>query len=215
VSSARGRVHAVGADGRADEGRAVATAADALRRGDVVAIPTDTVYGLAVDPTRPGAAARIFAVKDRPRGVTLPVLVADADHAVALSTEVPAAARRLMARWWPGPLTLVLSRRGGLGMDLGDETTSIGVRCPDHPVPLALIGLVGAIATTSANRHGASPSTTAAEVAGSLPGVTVVVDAGPCAGAPSTVVDCRGGRLRLLRPGSIDWDVLVASAGGA
>src|SRR2546421_10163392 len=129
-------------------------ALQALDAGDVVAIPTDTVYGLAVDPFRPGAADRLFALKRRPRTVDLPLLVADADQVATVATAVPQVAERLMARYWPGPLTLVLPRRPDLEADLGDDEATVGVRCPDHPVPVTLCGRHGPLATTSANLHG-------------------------------------------------------------
>jgi L-threonylcarbamoyladenylate synthase len=180
----------------------------ALQSGGVVGIPTDTVYGLAVDPSRPGAAGRIFAAKDRPRTVTLPVLVSGADQAARLATDLSPAVLALMARWWPGPLTIVVDRRTGLGFDLGEEETSIGLRCPDHPVPVALAAAVGPIATTSANRHGHPPVTTAAELDRTLPGVAVIVDAGTCDATPSTVVDCRPAVPTLLRAGRIGWPAI-------
>ncbi len=194
------------------DGVAVREAAAALDLGAVVGIPTDTVYGLAVNPFEPGATARIFAAKDRPRAATIAVLVAGQAQVDDLCAAVPAAARRLMARWWPGPLTIVLDRKPGLEVDLGEDTASVGLRCADHPVPLALTGLVGPIATTSANPHGAPPLTSARALADTLPSVTLVVDAGRCDGAPSTVVDCRGGALRLLRAGPIAWESLEASS---
>jgi L-threonylcarbamoyladenylate synthase len=188
-------------------------AVEALRAGAVVGIPTDTVYGLAVDPSRAGAAGRIFAAKDRPRTVTLPVLVSGRDQAAALAADLSPVALALMARWWPGPLTLVVERRPGLGFDLGDEETSIGLRCPDHPVPVALATAVGPIATTSANRHGQPPVTTAAELERTLVGVAVVVDAGTCDATPSTVVDCRPATPALLRVGRIDWPAIEETIG--
>jgi L-threonylcarbamoyladenylate synthase len=190
---------------------AALAAADALRAGDVIGIPTDTVYGLAVDPFQLGAAERIFAAKGRPRTVALPILVSGAEQALTLVADVSPVARRLMDRWWPGALTIVLARRPDLGLDVGDELDSIGLRCADHPVPLALAAAVGPIATTSANRHGEAPITTAREVASILSGVALVVDGGLCHGAPSTVVDSRSGDLRLLRAGRIGWDELVSS----
>jgi L-threonylcarbamoyladenylate synthase len=177
----------------------------------VIGMPTDTVYGLAVDPFQAGAADRIFAAKGRPRTVALPVLVASAEQAIELVAAVPPIARRLMGRWWPGAVTIVLTRRLDLAVDLGDEVDSIGVRCADHPVPLALTAAVGPIATTSANRHHEPPVTTADDLAATLTGVAVVIDGGRCERAPSTVVDCRGGEVRLLRAGQIGWDRLLAS----
>ena len=184
---------------------AIAAAVEALREGDIIGIPTDTVYGLAADPWHSGAADRLFLVKGRPRSVELPLLVADADQALELTTAVPDCARRLMARFWPGALTIVLPRRQDVAADLGDDDETIGLRCPNHPVPLALCRLVGPIATTSANRHGVDPVTTAEDLVASLPGVALVLDAGVCDHPSSTVVDSTGEVPKLLRAGSIDW----------
>lgn len=169
----------------------VAAAVAALRAGEVVVVPTDTVYGLAVDPRRPGATDRLYALKQRPADVPIPVLAADVDQAFSLAADdVPAAARRLAERFWPGGLTIVLPRRAGLGLDLGGpDDATIGVRVPDHEVVLALAAEVGPLATTSANRHGEPTPETASEVVEVLAGpVAVVLDGGRCAGAPSTVV---------------------------
>jgi L-threonylcarbamoyladenylate synthase len=182
----------------------LAEAAAALRAGLVVGLPTDTVYGLAVDATRPGAADRIFAAKHRPRGVVLPVLVADLAQVEALVDHIPGAARRLMAAHWPGALTVVLTRRPGLDLDLGDGGATVGVRCPDHAVARALCALAGPLATTSANVHGEPPAHEAAEVA-AMAGVALVLDAGRCDGQPSTVVDYSGEEPRVLRVGAVDW----------
>lgn len=185
---------------------AVIEAVRALGQAMPVGIPTDTVYGLAVDPFRVGATDRIFAAKRRPRDVSLPLLVAGVDQAMSVSTAVPALAVALMERFWPGALTIVVPARAGLGADLGDDDLTVGLRSPDHPVPLALCAAAGPLATTSANRHGEPPMTTAAEVAGAFgPAVPVVLDGGVCAGAPSTVVDCTGAELKLLREGRIPW----------
>ncbi len=193
---------------------AVLEAVRALGQGQPVGIPTDTIYGLAVDPFRAGATDRIFAAKRRPREVSLPVLVSGVDQALSLSTAVPALALELMARYWPGPLTIVIPAKAGLGADLGDDDLTVGVRSPDHPVPLALCAAVGPLATTSANRHGEPPMTTAAEVAGAFgEAVPVVLDGGVCAGSPSTVVDCTGQELKLLREGRIPWAVLQRAGG--
>jgi L-threonylcarbamoyladenylate synthase len=186
---------------------ALAAAVDALRDGQVVGIPTDTVYGLAVDPWRAGASERVFAVKHRPRGVQLPVLVADEHQAGALCGDIPEAGRRLMARFWPGALTIVVGRRPGLGLDLGDNQRTVGLRCPDHPVALALCRAVGPLATTSANHHGEPPARHAAAVA-ALGGVGVVLDGGRCDGEPSTVVDCSAGDPQLRRAGAIPWTLI-------
>jgi L-threonylcarbamoyladenylate synthase len=193
---------------------AITAAAEALKGGDIVGVPTDTVYGLAADPWHSGAADRLFLVKGRPRSVELPLLVADEAQALELATAVPEAARRLMSRFWPGALTLVLPRAVSVTADLGDEDETIGLRCPDHPVPRALCRAVGPVATTSANRHGEQPATTADELARRLPGVVLVLDGGPCAHPPSTVVDCTGEIPKLLRDGALSWGQVEAAAAG-
>jgi tRNA threonylcarbamoyl adenosine modification protein (Sua5/YciO/YrdC/YwlC family) len=176
----------------------------ALRAGQVVVVPTDTVYGIAVDPARPGATDRLFVIKERPTDVALPVLAADAEQAFSLAADVPQVARDLADAFWPGGLTLVLRRRAGLGYDLGGpDDATIGVRVPDHEVPRALAAAVGPLATTSANLHGRPTPETAAEVAAELTGVAVVLDGGRCAGVPSTVVVCTGGRPVVVRDGRI------------
>lgn len=189
-------------------------AVEALRGDAIVGIPTDTVYGLAVDPFVPGAADRVFRAKRRPRGVELPVLVADRAQAESLTATVPPAAAALMDRFWPGALTLVLPRRPDVPADLGDNGQTIGVRWPASPVAQALCAKAGPLATTSANRHGEPPAETA-EAVEALFGedVAVVLDGGRCAGAPSTVVDCTGRELRLLREGRIPWSDIAAVAG--
>lgn len=185
---------------------AIDEAVRALVAGGVVVVPTDTVYGVAVDPRQPGAAARLFSLKRRPPDVPLPVLVADLDQALALAADdVPEAARRLMERFWPGGLTVVVRRRPGVGLELGGpDDTTIGLRLPAHPVPVALAARAGPLATTSANRHGMATPPGAADVAEHLgQGVAVVLDAGPCRGDASTVVTCVDERVRVLRRGSV------------
>ena len=192
---------------------AVEAATEALAAGWPVGIPTDTVYGLAADPFLAGATERVFEAKRRPREMNLPLLVNGVEQALSVSTAVPEVAMALMRRFWPGALTLVLPIRPGIGADLGEDEATVGVRCPDHPVPLALCTAAGPMATTSANRHGAPTLTTAeavaAEFGASLP---VVLDAGPCQGAPSTVVDCTGLEPKLLREGRIPWTDVVAAS---
>ena len=193
---------------------AIAAAVEALQEGDILGVPTDTVYGLAADPWHTGAADRLFRVKGRPRSVELPVLVADAEQAFTLVTGLPDAALRLMKTFWPGPLTLVLPRRPEVTADLGDEDATIGVRCPAHPVPLALSRQLGPIATTSANLHGEPPITSAADLADALNAVALVLDSGECAGVASTVVDATGETPRLLREGAISWREIESAAYG-
>lgn len=194
-------------------GDVVAAATRALHAGHIIAVPTDTVYGLAVDPFRTGAADRLFALKRRPREVDLPVLVAGEEQALSLAIGVPEPARRLMARYWPGALTLVLPRNPEVAADLGTDDATIGLRCPAHPLPLALCAAAGPLATTSANLHGEPTLSTAADVAATFgDAVALVLDGGPCAGAPSTVVDCTGDEIKLLREGRIPWSEVLAAA---
>lgn len=184
----------------------------ALRAGQVVAIPTDTVYGLSVDPFRAGATDRLFALKRRPTDVALPVLVADQEQALSLATGLSDAAHRLMARYWPGPLTLVLARNPDVTADLGANQATIGLRCPDHRFVRALCAGAGPLAVTSANLHGQPTLSTAADVATTFgDAVALVLDGGPCAGQPSTVVDCTGEAPKLLRQGRIPWEEIVAA----
>lgn len=192
---------------------AIAAAATALGQGDIIGVPTDTVYGLAADPWHSGASDRLFLVKGRPRNVELPVFVADAKQAGELSAGLTQTAVRLMEAFWPGPLTIVVPRRPELAADLGEDDATIGLRCPNHPVPLALCRAYGPYATTSANRHGGPPLTDAATLATELPGVELVLDAGVCDGEPSTVVDATGMVAKLLRAGSLDWEAIVRATG--
>jgi len=191
---------------------AVAEAARVLSDGWPVGIPTDTVYGLAVDPFQPGAADRIFEAKRRSRDLILPVLVAGLDQARLMADVLPDGALALMGRFWPGALTVVVRGRPGSTADLGDDDGTVGVRCPAHPVARALCEAAGPLATTSANLHGQAPLVTAAEVASTFgAAVPVVLDGGPSTGHPSTVVDCTTSAPRILRQGDVAWDEVVAA----
>jgi L-threonylcarbamoyladenylate synthase len=152
-------------------------------------------------------------VKERPRTAALPLLVASLDQAVMLSGDLPATAVALAGAFWPGGLTLVVPRRPGLDLDLGGEDdTTVGLRLPDHPVPVALAQRVGPLAATSANLHGRPTPATAEDVAEELgDAVELVLDGGPCRGAPSTVVACTSEGVTVLREGRVPTaDVLAA-----
>lgn len=193
----------------------VADAAAVLAAGEVLVLPTDTVYGLAASPSVAGATDRVFALKGRGADVPLAVLCAHADQALALADPgaVTTAVRRLADRLWPGPLTLVLPRRPGLGYALGEPATTVGVRCPDHALVAAVAAVAGPIATTSANRHGQPTPEQAAEVAAVLgDGVALVLDGGRCDGVPSTVVDATGADLTALRVGAVPFDEIERAA---
>ncbi len=216
-------------DGRGDppDPSAIARAADLLRKGEVVALPTDTVYGLAADPSRPGAVSRLFGIKGRPREVAVPVLVASRGQVTAVAGDLDVAAAALASRYWPGPLTLVVPRAAGFTVDLGGPRSArdtVGVRWPAHPVVVALCAEVGPLAVTSANRHGEPPAQTAGEVAEQLggprrsggsgsgggPAVAAVLDGGRGSGIASTVVECRGTDVRVLRDGGVPVAAVMA-----
>lgn len=202
----------VDAQGDPPPGAAIDLAVAALRQGDIIGVPTDTVYGLAADPWHSGASDRLFLVKGRPRNVELPVFVSGLDQAAELTEGLPEAAARLMAEFWPGALTIVVPRRADLAADLGEDDATIGLRCPAHPVPLALCQRFGPYATTSANRHGQAPFSEASGLARDLPGVELVLDGGVCHGEPSTVVDATGEVPKLLRAGAIPWERIMEVA---
>jgi L-threonylcarbamoyladenylate synthase len=175
----------------------------ALRAGEAVVLPTDTVYGVAVRADLPRAVHVLAGLKERAAEQPVAVLVASAAQARTVG-ELPGWAGAVVARWWPGPLTLVLRRRPGLGWDLGDPAETVGVRVPDHPLVRALAEQVGPLATTSANRHGEPTPATAEEAAATLTRApTLVVDGGPCPGTASTVVDATGEAPEILREGPI------------
>lgn len=179
-------------------------AAAALRDGEAIVVPTETVYGLAALPSVPGATARLFALKGRSANVPVAVLCADVEQALALAEPPSPAVREVAGRYWPGPLTLVLRRRADLKYELGEPVETIGVRCPDHELVQALAREVGPIATTSANRHGEPTPDQAggvAEVFGDS--VALVVDGGRRAGTPSTVLDATGDTWNVLRQGKV------------
>lgn len=185
---------------------AVARSVEVLAAGGVVVVPTDTVYGLAALATVPGATAGLFVAKGRSADVPLAVLCATAHDALALSDladpDVADRAHRWADAHWPGPLTMVLPRRGDLDWELGEPTTTVGVRVPDLDFVRAVAAEVGPIAVTSANRHGEPTPPTALDAALCLAGsVELVVDAGALDATASTVVDVTSGQI--LRPGPI------------
>ena len=178
--------------------------AQVLRQGGVALIPTDTVYGVAVDPTVPGATQRLFDLKGRGRDVPIAVLVADAEQAWSVAARpVPPAALDLAERFWPGGLTIVVDRDPDWTADIGDGVTTVGLRCPGSDLVRALCAEVGPLATSSANRHGRPTPTSASEAAAELDGVDVVVDGGELSGMASTVVDCTVDPPIVLRQGAV------------
>jgi len=181
-----------------------------LRAGLVVAVPTDTVYGLAVDPRAPGATGELFRLKGRPDTLALPVLVGDIGEAWELGMP-DGRAIALADRYWPGALTIIVARQPAVGFDLGGDPRTIGLRCPAHAGTRRLLATSGPLAVTSANAHGMAPCRSAAEVRESFGPSLPVLDGGPASGEPSTVVSLVGERPALLRLGSIPFGEVLAA----
>lgn len=185
----------------------VRQAAAALAAGRLVALPTETVYGLGANALDDQAVAGIFAAKGRPANHPLIVHVASIHDAEPLARELPTVARRLMQAFWPGPLTVIVPRRPGVAAAAAGHQDTIGLRCPAHPVAQALLrecaalGVAG-VAAPSANQFGRVSPTTAAHVAAEFGDDVLVLDGGPChLGIESTIIDCSRGHPVLLRPG--------------
>ncbi len=202
----------------------IQTAVDLLKRGGVVAIPTDTLYGLAADPLDEDAVRRIFRLKGRLAGNPIPLLLSDPEEVHRWAARIPESARRLTDRLWPGPLTLVLRRSEEVPDVVTGGGNTVGLRVPDHTVPRSISRLLGAPLTgTSANRTGSPGLSTAHAVRCELSGeVDFVVDGvSGQDGRPSTVVDLSGDRPRILRRGAVSaaeieslCGLAVESAGG-
>jgi len=199
--------------------QAIAQAADRIRTGGLVGFPTETVYGLGADASSDSAVAGIFAAKGRPSDHPLIVHVADAAQVSDYASSVPPFAQRLIAAFWPGPLTVILPRREGVAAAAAGGQNSIGLRCPAHPVALAFLKAclelgVRGVAGPSANRFGRVSPTTAAHVAQEFDDALLVLDGGPCAvGIESSIVDCTRSRPVLLRPGVLTRAQLEAACG--
>jgi L-threonylcarbamoyladenylate synthase len=190
---------------------AIETVRTAIRAGESVVFPTDTVYGIAADPFSPQAVQGLFDAKNRGRDMPPPVLIGDAEVLEAYTKDVPAAARLLANRYWPGPLTLILTAQESLRMDLGETKGSIGVRVPDHEVARAILRATGPLAVSSANISGEPAATDAYEARRQLRGsVAVYVDGGATPGpTPSTIVDFATDLTgRVVRIGAIPLDEL-------
>ncbi|MFA7269769.1 MAG: L-threonylcarbamoyladenylate synthase [Sterolibacterium sp.] len=187
-------------------------AVELLCAGELVAFPTETVYGLAADASNSAAVAKIFAAKGRPADHPLIVHLADSGALDGWARDVPQAARRLAAAFWPGPLTLILKRQPHVLDAVTGGQDTVGLRVPNHPLALALLcafgqarGAPAGLAAPSANRYGRISPTSAAHVRADLGDqVPLVLDGGPCAvGIESTILDLSGNMPRILRPGAI------------
>ncbi|MBK7878757.1 MAG: threonylcarbamoyl-AMP synthase [Planctomycetes bacterium] len=203
-------------DPRAPDPGAIEKAATLLCSGGLVAFPTETVYGLGVNALDARAVERLYRVKGRPAVNPLIVHVADVEAARALVTTWPPAAERLAAAFWPGPVTLVLTKRAFVPDVVTAGLPAVGVRIPAHPVALALLRAARLpIAAPSANRSTELSPTRAEHVVKSLgPDVDLVLDAGACdVGIESAVIDLTGPRPRLLRPGALSPERIAGVAG--
>jgi L-threonylcarbamoyladenylate synthase len=201
---------------QADTSAAQERALEHLRRGEVIAIPTDTVYGVAADGFNPAAIEKLYAAKDRPRDKPIPLLLADPTDLDQVAGEIPAGARLLAARFWPGGLTLVVRARDQVPRILRAERNSVAVRVPDHPVPRGLARFLGRpLAATSANISGGRDPSTAQEVEAQLGGrIALILDGGTVgAGVPSTVLDLTTVPPSLLRLGALEAEEIEAALG--
>ncbi len=200
---------------------AIAQAAQALHDAQLVGLPTETVYGLAANATDDAAVAKIFVAKGRPSDHPLIVHVASVAQVPLFAVQVPDFAQKLMAAFWPGPLTLILPRKSGVAAASAGGQDSIGLRCPSHPVAQALLQAawalgVSGVSAPSANRFGRVSPTTAAHVQSELGPELLILDGGDCeVGIESTIIDCTRGEPVLLRPGQITRAQIEAACGRA
>lgn len=186
----------------------IEAAAALLKQGGVVALPTETVYGLAADAANPEAVKRIFEIKGRPADHPLILHIADESQLDYWAREIPKSAKLLARQFWPGPLTLILPRSEQVSNSITGGQDTVGLRIPNHPLALAVLRAMGehaAVAAPSANRYGRISPTTAEHVREELgDSVDMIVDGGPCnIGLESTIVSCIGDHVTILRPGGI------------
>lgn len=195
---------------------AFAAAAGAVAAGEVIVLPTDTVYGVGADATSGAAVQRLLDAKQRGRDFPPPVLIAEVAMVRALATDLDDRLDRLAEAFWPGALTLVLNAREALRMDLGDRGSTIAVRVPDHDFTRELLRRTGPLAVSSANVHGREPALTIEDAVGQLgESCSVYLDAGAMGGpVPSTIIDLTGPRARVLREGRISPEQLNEAVPG-
>ncbi|MES2414255.1 MAG: L-threonylcarbamoyladenylate synthase [Pseudomonadota bacterium] len=194
---------------------AIVEAARTIRSGGLVGFPTETVYGLGADASNDTAVAGIFAAKGRPSDHPLIVHVAESAQVAVYASKVPPFAEKLMAAFWPGPLTVILPRKPDVATAAAGGQGSIGLRCPSHPVALDFLkACKTGVAGPSANRFGRVSPTTAEHVIEELGAGLLVLDGGPCdVGIESSIVDCTRGQPVLLRPGVLTRAQLEAACG--
>jgi tRNA threonylcarbamoyl adenosine modification protein (Sua5/YciO/YrdC/YwlC family) len=188
----------------------LAAAATAVQEGQLVVLPTDTVYGVGADAFNPSAVTALLAAKGRGRNMPPPVLVGSVRAAAALTESLGAFGQDLIDEFWPGPLTLVFRSSPTLMWDLGDTLGTVAVRMPLHPVALDLLRRTGPMAVSSANRHSLPAAATAEEAQTQLgDAISVYLDGGPCSdNVPSTILDLTGTVPKMLRAGALSVDAL-------
>ncbi|WNM26642.1 L-threonylcarbamoyladenylate synthase [Demequina capsici] len=197
-------------------GPSLDAAVHAVERGDVIVLPTDTVYGVGADAFQPDAVARVLAAKGRGRQMPPPVLIPDVRTVDGLAIDVPESARALMEAFWPGALTVIVMAQPSLAWDLGDTHGTVALRMPDHEAALALLRRTGPLAVTSANRTGTPAATSAADAQAQLgEAVSVYLDAGDSPlGEASTIVDATNpAGLRIVRAGGVTQEDIVGVVG--
>ena len=204
-------------DGQSSQ--SIALAAKALQSGELIGLPTETVYGLAADACNTQAVAKIFSIKGRPSDHPLIVHVTDMESAERFASEIPDFAKRLMDAFWPGPLTLILPRITDIATAAAGGQNSVGIRSPSHPIARQILlgaqnlGVWG-VAAPSANKFGRVSPTTAAHVREEFGDALLIVDGGACdVGIESAIVDCTRGQPVLLRPGVLTLEQLSAACG--
>jgi L-threonylcarbamoyladenylate synthase len=197
-------------DVTSDATAGVTAAVSALQSGELVVMPTDTVYGIAADAFSPMAVNLLLAAKGRGRDMPVPVLVGSWRTLDGLVDELGPLARRMVQTFWPGPLTLVVRSAPSLAWDLGETRGTVAVRMPLQPVALEILTQTGPLAVSSANRSGMAPAVDAADAERQLgQSVRVYLDGGPVGDpVPSTIVDLTGDRARVLRVGALGVDLL-------
>ena len=191
---------------------AVDRAVETLLRGEVIAFPTDTVYGIGAHAFLPQAVAQLYAVKERPGGMAIPLLLSGAEALPLVCVDIPALAWEIAGRFWPGALSLVLRRTPAVPDAVTAGGPTVAVRVPDHPLVRELCRRLGApLAATSANRHGWPPPVAAGEVQAALAGrIPLILDGGPCpGGVASTLLDLTVSPPAILRPGPVTADQLA------
>lgn len=195
----------------ADNPASIETALDLLTEGEIVAFPTDTVYGLGANAFYSPGIIKLFEAKGRDANKAIAVLIGDNGHLDLLTDFLSASARKLIEHFWPGGLTIVVPKKKDLP-ELLSAGSSIGIRMPDHSVALELLNKFGPLATTSANLSGKNNPHNAGDVMNQLNGrVPLILDGGHCpGGVPSTVVDCSTDEVRILRPGAISHEAIDA-----